>query len=315
VRIWCLAFSVTVGATLLASPASMPGPAATAREVRALPITAHHRYRVNAAIRPAPLPFLWIGRDNVGAAELIVRRGSGDARAFEFAAGSDPKTAPRRVNRWGYMAEMSTAGVTHLVGFIKQSDERSMAEVQRSLDREAASKRYPFKVYAGDISALSATTGDTLMVLERDVTYRDLDSVLALLPATLAAGGKTTALRAGTGPGFLQALMSLIHARVEAWRLQPSARAGRTTVQCFFNNQLYQLSEQSVTFVPSMAIGGRTYTNVLRSKFEGTQPGTSNRMPFEIVYGTSGELAEAPLRIVIQARWWFQIEFLLVPSV
>ena len=117
-----------------------------------------------------------------------------------------------------------------------------------------------------------------------------------MLPTAPPAGLKTMSLRPGTDPGFLQALASIIHARVEAWRAGTTV-GGRSTVRCFFNNQVYQLTERSVRFIPSIEIGGRTYVNVIRSDFEGTQPGTNNRMPFEIVYATSGELAEAPLRV------------------
>ena len=301
------------GASARTVPADLPAPAATARRIRAIPVTSHRHYQVNAAVRPLPLPFLWIGRDRVGTADFVVHRGSDNARAYEFAGGSDPERAPGRINRWGYIAEETRSGVTNLVGVIKLSDEKSLAEVQQSIDRERASRRYAFKVYAGVISPPSVHAGDTIVQLDHDAAYRDLDHVLQMLPAETPAGLKAVSPRSGTDPGFLEAITSIIHTRVEARRSgQPVG--GRSAVRCFFNNQAYQLTERSVQFVPSITIAGRAYRNVLKSELEGTQPGTSNRMPIEIVYATSGDLAEAPLRVLIQIRWWFQVELVLDPA-
>ena len=129
-----LAFSTRPSATVLTSPADSPAPAATARHIRALPVASHRHYHVNAVVRLVPLPFLWIGRDRVGAADLVERRGSGDARAYEFAAGSDPEMAPRRINRWAYKAEETSHRVTHLVGFIKESDEKHKCPTAAPVD-------------------------------------------------------------------------------------------------------------------------------------------------------------------------------------
>ena len=57
--------------------------------------------------------------------------------------------------------------------------------------------------------------------------------------------------------------------------------------------------------------GGRTFNDVVRGRFETLNEATSDRTRFEITYGARGELAEVPIHIVYQPRWWFRVELLL----
>ena len=60
------------------------------------------RYKMSGRVRPL---LFWIGKDDIGIARIVWRRGDGAAVGYEFLVGTDPAKAPRSLNRWGYIAE------------------------------------------------------------------------------------------------------------------------------------------------------------------------------------------------------------------
>ena len=67
-----------------------------------LPVVAEHYYRMLAKVRPL---LFWISRDNVGGARIGWLGDQSGSKGFELLIGSDPARAPRKINRWGYIAE------------------------------------------------------------------------------------------------------------------------------------------------------------------------------------------------------------------
>lgn len=310
---WGVAVAVLAACVLVAPGRAEPVPApGTARaavdRIRAVPETMRYRYRLGAAIRVLPLPGFWIHRRHVGHAELTYR-GDGRVQAYELLAGSDPALAPRRFNRWAYVAEARDAGHAELIGLIKQSDEQSLEDVGASLARERAERRYPFKLYAADIAAGQAATGDAIVWADRDFALRELEPLLARIGATAVPLPRRQPLDGQTRSGLLHALLEAMQGLVAQSRQGRPATGQR--VAYFFNGISYEVQVKSASVVSSLRVGGRTYRDVLSASFEGSQPGTPKRVPFEIACLREGTLRAVPLMVTVRPRWWFQFQLLL----
>lgn len=78
-----------------------------------------------------------------------------------------------------------------------------------------------------------------------------------------------------------------------------------------YNGQFHVLQLRHAKPIASMHLDGREFTTLLRGRFETESRTTGERTAFEITYGTTGSLAEVPIYIVYQPKWWFQVELLL----
>jgi hypothetical protein len=249
----------------------------------------------------------------VGSAEFTHRQGANGARAYEFIVGSDPARAPRGINRWGYLAEEIGSDGGSIVGLMKQSDEQTISDVAASTQREAATQQFKFKVYAGALRTGESLAGDTTVALREDFTKNGFERLLGVIAPT-DVPLQAAKLHPGTRPGILSTLMELLRETARAWRADSSRPAKGSRLRCLFNNATYELTVTSTTALGAVVIGGRRYENVLRAELEGVQPGTDKRMHFEVVFPPTGSLAEVPLRVIVQPRWWFRFELLLVSA-
>jgi hypothetical protein len=276
-----------------------------------LPIVAQHRYRMAAKIRPL---LFWIGRDNVGEARLIWRRGPADAQGFEMLIGSDPDRAPRRINRWGYIAEETIGSRACVVGVMKQSDEESIEEAKSRLAKEAQDGRHVFKAIRGVSGLDEAHAGVTTVKVTRDLTFRDLEVVLNAASAESPTNApKSVRLPAETRPGFLVALAELIHTSVEAHRSAAAPRASRSAgpLTYVYNGDFHDLTLRRWDLIREWRVGSRSVANVVRAEFEWRNRKTGEESQFELTYGTDGPFAEIPLHASYQPRWWFQVDLVL----
>ena len=57
--------------------------------------------------------------------------------------------------------------------------------------------------------------------------------------------------------------------------------------------------------------GGVTYPKLLNADFEVTARGESWTERFTLVCGIDGTLAEVPVFMTYQPRWWFKVELVL----
>ncbi len=259
-----------------------------------MPVVAEHYYRMLARIRPL---LFWISRDNVGGARLQWRSDGEGGRGFELLIGSDPVRAPRRINRWGYIAEEIRGSQSRTLGVMTQSREESIEDAKTQLVREGTGVRV-FKVIRAHSVDGRATSGVTTLNTS-DFTYRDLDSLLAKLDTgSLGTSVRIVDLPPGTRPGFLVALADLIN--------EPDLKS----VPYVYNGRFHQLSRKSTVSV-SMRVRGRDVTRLRSARFETENRATHERTSFEITYGTTGDLAGVPLHVLYQPTWWFEVELFL----
>src|SRR5918996_5321259 len=98
-----------------------------------LPVVAERYYRMLAKVRPL---LFWISRDDVGGARIGWLGDQGGSRGFELLIGSDPARAPRKINRWGYIAEEVRGSTASTLGVMKQSNEESIEEAKAKLGKD-----------------------------------------------------------------------------------------------------------------------------------------------------------------------------------
>ena len=272
-----------------------------------LPAVTEHRYRMLAKVRPL---LVWISRDNVGDARITWRNDGAGSMSFELLIGSDPARAPRRINRWGYLAEHVAGGQATVLGVMKQSNEQSIEEAEGRLTAESGSGTHLFKAIRSTTADGRTSAGITTLRVQNDLTYRDVESLLAMVSGSGNSPTRTVTLPAGTRPGFLVAVADLIHQSIEN-RTAPTTGAGSRGIRYVYNGHFHTLRLRSLESLATSRIGGRTFSDVVRGRFETANETTGNRTRFEITYGASGALAEVPIHIAYQPRWWFQVELFL----
>jgi hypothetical protein len=272
-----------------------------------LPVVAEHRYRMLAKVRPL---LVWISRDNVGDARITWRNDGAGSTGFELLIGSDPARVPRSINEWGYLAEQVAGGRATVVGVMKQSNDRSIDEAEARIAAESGSGTHAFKVIRSTTADGLTSASVTTLRVQNDLTYRDLESLLAMVPGSGDSPGRAVAMPAGTRPGFLLAVADLMHRSIEN---RTAAMTGTDShgVRYVYNGRFHTLRFRSLERLATSRIGGRTFSDVVRGQFETVNEATGGRTRFEITYGASGALAEVPIHIAYQPRWWFKVELFL----
>jgi hypothetical protein len=135
-----------------------------------LPVVREEQYVVNARVRP--LLLFWIGRDNIGGARITWRARAGEGRGFEIVIGSDPARAPRRINRWGFIAEELTAAKGDVLGVMKESGEQTLEEAEANIKR--ADEDSTFKAVRTKIEGDHAVSGTVAFTAPSKLTYHQL---------------------------------------------------------------------------------------------------------------------------------------------
>jgi hypothetical protein len=273
-----------------------------------MPVVREHLYLVNAKVRPILL--FWIGRDNVGGARITWREGSGARRAFELLVGSDPARVPRRINRWGFIVEELDAENAEVLGVMRQSNEETIEEAKAQTARQDGDVSI-FRAARTTITGSRAVGGTMTVHAPAHLTYRELDALLALIPAT-PLSVRTLELPPGTQKGFLVALDSLIRASVDPCRSATDARAKDVPVVSYVYNQtLYDLSLLSCEYDSELRTKTDTFADVVDGRFQVRNRTTKHETQFRLFIGTSGELRDLPLRVVFRPRWWMEVELVL----
>jgi hypothetical protein len=259
-----------------------------------MPVVAEHYYRMLAKVRPL---LFWISRDNVGGARIGWLGDQGGSKGFELLIGSDPLRAPRKINRWGYIAEELRGSTANTLGVMKQGNDESIEEAKATLDTDSGP--HTFKAIRGTAANGQAKADVLTLHPGSDLTYRDVGSLLMLVSGnTGTPDTKTVTLPTGTRPGFLLALSDLMG--------NPKLKS----VSYVYNGQFHTLRLKSIDST-SMRLNGRDYPRLARARFETENQATRERTPFEITYGTTGDLKEVPVHVLYQPKWWFQVELFL----
>src|SRR5512134_3803945 len=166
-----LAASAVGGLTTAARPSEDPAPPASFDPPGDSAVVREARYKMSAGIRP--LYVFWIRAGNVGAGRILWREDGDGRRGFELLIGSDPRRAPRKINRWGWEREDAGPDGAVLLGLMRKTDEDSLEEAKAELSREGEGG-YVYKAIRSRVADDSVRSENTLLRVARDFTYRDL---------------------------------------------------------------------------------------------------------------------------------------------
>jgi hypothetical protein len=294
-------------AALAAVPAVGLATEVTSEGPPAAPVSAEHRYRLSAAIRPL---LFWIGVGEVGGARIVWRQGDDSRQGYELLIGSDPARAPRHINRWGWTREDASASGATMLGVMNRSEERSLKEARDDLE-QAGKGGYLFKLIRARIENGEARAESTSVRAPVDYTMYQLDELRRFAEAAhLDPRVKTSRLPPATRPGLLFALADVVRAGVASARV-PGAAERPQTIRFTFNAGLYELAVRDLARVEKARYGGRAFQDLVRLDLESRnlEKGTTER--FTLVCGTEGALAEIPVFVRYQPRWWFKVEGVL----
>jgi hypothetical protein len=281
------------GAAIAAAPHVA---AAADNKPASMPIVAEHTYRMLAKVRPL---LFWISKDDVGGARISWRGDDDGAFGLDLLIGSDPNRAPRGINRWGYIAEQVRGSEAQVIGVMKQSNEQSVKEAESQLEKDGRGG-FVFRAIQSTAANGEAQAGVTTVRVDRDLTFRDIDPLLALVRATnVETERRSMALPSGIRPGFLVALHDLM------------TGTARKSVAFAYYGVLYDLTVTSSQQLKTTTIDGKRYTNVARSDFEMKNRASGDTTRFQLTYGTAGDLAGIPIHAVYQPRWWFEVQLFL----
>ncbi|HSK11239.1 MAG TPA: hypothetical protein VK911_16770 [Vicinamibacterales bacterium] len=298
-----LAMAASLAAAAWSPPSSFGSPAAGSDEPQA--VARQGRYSLTGRIRPL---LFWIGKDDVGEARIAWLAGQDGGRGYELLIGSDPEHAPRKINRWGYIAERGERGAVQVLGFMTEVDEETLEQAKAGVEGPQPGVR-AFKIIQSSVLPNEATAMVTGAMLPDRLTYRDLEAVKRDLPLPAVAPQRVE-VPPGAQPGFLFAMASLLHENVETYLRtgRPPANGQRSYIH---GDKLYDVVTQSSRFVKRAAFKGREFPNVIDSEFRTRSRDGGGGSKYRIVYGTEGPWREVPVRIVYRPKWWFEAEMVL----
>jgi hypothetical protein len=299
--------------TVLAAAGGANGPALRAEPqapptLGTLPVVAEHRYRIAAKIRP--LLLFWIGKDDVGGARIRWRKGENDARGYDALIGSDPTRAPRKINRWGFILEETGPAGASIVGIMKKSDDETLDEAKSRVAAEAKGG-VVFKMIQSAVSQTEAVSRLTVSTVARDYSYRELDAIVDVLTKETAPPKiQKTPVPPGGRTGLLSAVTELLHDGVDTVKRTGKA-PGRKGLGYVYYAKQYDLTRVSSSVERNATYGGVAYPALLKSEFEVRARTESWTEGFTIVCGLDGSLAEIPVFMTYQPRWWFKVDMVL----
>ncbi len=293
--------------------AALPFPAAAANSVEGLaappptPVVREVRYRLSAAVRP--LLIFWIRAENNGGARVLWRSGSDGHRGYELLLGSDPRRAPRKINRWGWEREDLGPDGALLAGVMRKTDEDSLAEARTNVSQEGQGG-YVFKSIRSRLANGEVRATNTLFRVTKDYGYHDLSEVLSLVDSNAIGPPRVRSGRVPTDtqPGFLFAVSTLIDQTVAAALASPRQLLSERSLAFTFNAYVYDVRLRSTEWLDTARFGGRSYRNLVRIEFEHYNREKKTRERFTLDCGTEGDIKGVPVHVQYQPKWWIRIE-------
>ena len=271
------------------------------------PVSRERQYVMNARIRPL---LFWIRKNDVGAARITWRGDRNGAHGYELLVGSDPLKAPRKINRWGYIAEHVAAGRAEVVGVMSQARAESIEDAEKQLAQEGQGG-YVFQAIRSNVSGDQSVSEVVLVRSPEDLTFRELDALLARA-AAVQAPQRTLRVANAILPGLLSAVAEMVHSTISPLGQNDAKRPrAPAPLPYVYNSRLYDLTMRSLDPVADFSAGDRRYGPALDAEFELLNRSTRNKTKFWVVYGRSGALAGIPLKITLRPRWWFEAELVL----
>jgi hypothetical protein len=318
--------------TQLYAQVASPGPAMAMAEARSNVQEAIERFRkrphiatqydyiMTARVR---LLLFWVGKDDVGGG--YIRRGvlpdNPSSNAIELLMGSDPKKAPRAINRWGAASELfERAGpdirTSTFFGFMKTYKGSNPAEMEKELASEKGGQDFLFSAIIDENSPAKELVKVLPFASDTDFTMGDLDHVVPGVlerlagPKGIEKNPDASRRSHGCAGGFLSSVAGLAEAAISA----PKERASA----CY----VYNTEEHRVTLVRASPVSHedveltligqtqkytRTYHDLVLAQIENESATTKKRSSFQLLLGTKGDLRGVPVRITYQPNWWFQV--------
>jgi hypothetical protein len=265
-----------------------------------LPIVKERRYVMSGAVRPL---LFWIGREDIGLARIVWRRGDDGSRGYELLVGTDPARAPARMNRWGFISAEASGSDGSVLALMTGSQ-------QTTFDDEAAAARARGGDFQAFLSRVRGGTAEWRLSRVRTaeaITVHDLGRAVECVQQGTSTPAQQRTVSAATRAGFLLAVSDLLDAALRG-PARPGLDAAR--VRYVFGDQLYELQVRNADR-QSLMVNGRRVP-VLKTSFETRTLSTGERSQFVVTAGTSGELSGVPVEIEWQPRWWLRVRLALV---
>jgi hypothetical protein len=265
-----------------------------------------HQYKMSGSVRPL---LFWIGKDDIGVARIVWRRGEGAAIGYELLVGTDPAKAPRSLNRWGYIAEDIEGANGSILALMTGADEATYNEAASNSSRPPGAG--DFRAIQAHVERGAATWQTARVSTPSALTVHDVDAALERIRhETDAAPSRGMSLPSGARPGFLTAVAELIDLAVTGVNRKTDTRELlRPRVQYVFGQGAYEIHLREVESLRA-DYDGRVISAV-RTAFEIRTLATDARTRFEITSGSDGDLAGVPVAISWQPRWWLRVELSL----
>ena len=293
--------AVTLAIAVQAAPRAERAP-----HVAAVALTngQRHHYTIGGRVRPL---LFWIGKEDLGDA-VITRKRDSDSAAYALLIGSDPDRAPRNINRWGYISEEVRGTEATLVGLMTESDEESVDQAEANL-RSRGDRT--FNVIHALVAGGEARSVVRSVAAPSTLTLRQVDTLLELADRK-GSDGETRVVRlpAGGRPGFLTALADLLHTQATDWRSTGKVHLSEA-VPYVYHGKTYQVRATRARAVASAHIGANTYDHLIESQFQVKNVATGALTDFSLTYAADGPLAEIPISVTYQPRWWIEIHLTL----
>lgn len=294
-------------------------------QVRVPPsIRSEFDYIMTARVR---LLLFWVGKDDVGGGYIRLGSSTQDAslEVINLLIGSDPAKAPRAINRWGLASETvhrrpeanGAPDSSVFFGFMKVSSGTSVAEMQKELAKEKQSGNFLFSAILNQGGPGENFAKTVPFASNTDFTIHDLERTEpVVLEHLMSSEGRFRNADAGEfracnrTEGFLSSVSELVEAAL-------NGRSAPISNCYLYNGQRFTLKLKQVTRVPKKDIHitlrdvphdyARTYHDLLLASFDNFNETTKISANFDLLLGTTGALRGAPVQIMYQPNWWFQV--------
>ncbi len=270
------------------------------------------------------LLFFWTGKDDVGGGYVRIGKASGDdpEKMIQVLFGSDPAKAPLSINRWGAGTEVlrgtGQGQSSAFFGFMKSSKGQSVTAMQKELSKEKSNGDHLFegiisrvdegRALSTTVPFLSNTDFNFHQYAEAEkATLEQLQNNPQRRVRRLDGAAVSACPRVGE---FLSTVLQLMDAAM-------ADRPAPVSLCYIYNARHYTAILTSVHNVEAKTVHvslhgtsaplDRTYHHLKEAHFvvQGEETGSKNS--FEILLGTEGDLRGAPLQIIYQPNFWFQI--------
>jgi hypothetical protein len=262
-------------------------------------------YTMNVSVNLVVLHPSW---KNVGGGRIGWIEEPAGAKGLELLIGSDPARTPRKINRWGFIAEHVSGSSARLVGVMTQSDEQSIEQAKASVDKSG--KEHIFKAIRSRLNGNESHSFTIPLHQTENYTYKDAALLLSKIPEEGGPSVRTLMIPDGADPGFLFSVRELIDESVEQYRTSRKLN-GIKQRQYVYNASLFELSVVKSELVKKLVANGKEYRDLIKSEFEARNKTTKKTSSFSVTYGIDGQLSHIPVHITYKPRWWFQADLLL----